>query len=77
MEMALCTMRRRGDLVRVGRQHLQGGMLTIRQEKTGTVLEMPVLPELQTEFHQLPAGQMTFLVTDQAKAFAAAGFGNW
>jgi hypothetical protein len=32
MELALCTMQRRGDLVRMGRQHLQGGVLTIRQE---------------------------------------------
>lgn len=76
MEMALCTMQRRGDLVRMGRQHLQGGVLTIRQEKTGTVIEIPVLPELQAELDQLPAGQMTFLVTGQGKAFTSAGFGN-
>lgn len=76
MEMALCTMQRRGDLVRMGRQHIQGGLLVIRQQKTGTVVEIPVLPELQAELDQLPAGQMTFLVTDQGKAFVAAGFGN-
>jgi integrase len=76
MEMALCTMQRRGDLVRMGRQHLQGGVLTIRQEKTGTVIEIPILPDLQAELDQLPTGQMTFLVTDQGKAFVAAGFGN-
>lgn len=77
MEMALCTMQRRGDLVRMGRQHLQGGLLVIRQQKTGTVVEIPILPELQAELDQLPAGHMTFLVTDQGKAFVAAGFGNW
>jgi len=76
MEMALCTMQRRGDLVRMGRQHLQGGVLTIGQEKTGTVIEVPILPELQVELDQLPSGQMTFLITDQGKAFVAAGFGN-
>ena len=76
MELALCTMQRRGDLVRMGRQHLQGGVLTIRQEKTGTVIEIPVLPELQAEIDQLPPGQMTFLVTGQGKAFTSAGFGN-
>jgi integrase len=76
MEMALCTMQRRGDLVRMGRQHLQGGVLTIRQEKTGTVIEIPVLTELQAEIDQLPAGQMTFLMTGQGRAFTSAGFGN-
>jgi integrase len=76
MEMALCTLQRRSDLVRMGRQHLQGGLLVIRQVKTGTVVEIPVLPELQVELDQLPAGQMTFLITDQGRAFVAAGFGN-
>jgi integrase len=35
IELALNTMQRRGDLVRMGRQHLQAGLLAIRQEKTG------------------------------------------
>lgn len=77
MEMGLCTMQRRGDLVRMGRQHLQGGMLRIRQEKTGTEIEIPVLPELQAELDLLPADQLTFLMTEQGKAFTSAGFGNW
>ena len=77
MELGLCTMQRRGDLVRMGRQHLQGGLLVIRQEKTGTLVEIPVLPELQAELDQLPASQLTFLMTEQGKAFTSAGFGNW
>jgi len=77
MELALCTMQRRGDLVRMGRQHLQGGLLMIRQQKTGTVIEIPILAELQVELDQLSAHQLTFLVTEQGKAFTAAGFGNW
>ena len=61
----------------MGRQHLQGGLLVIRQEKTGTLIEIPVLPELQGELDELPAHQLTFLMTEQGKAFTAAGFGNW
>lgn len=77
LEMGLCTMQRRGDLVRMGRQHLQGGLLCIRQEKTGTTVEIPVLPELQAELDRLPADRLTFLMTDYGKAFTSAGFGNW
>ncbi len=77
MEMALCTMQRRGDLVRMGRQHLKSGVLKIRQEKTGTDIEIPVLAELQVELDQLPTDQLTFLMTEQGKAFSSAGFGNW
>lgn len=77
MELALNTMQRRGDLVKLGRQHIQGGTLTLRQGKTGTVVEIPVLPELQAALDMLPADQLTFLMTDFGKAFAPAGFGNW
>lgn len=76
-EIGLCTMQRRGDMVRMGRQHVQGGFLSIRQEKTGTVVEIPVLAELQAELDRLPAQQLMFLVTDYGKAFTSAGFGNW
>jgi integrase len=76
IEMGFCTLQRLSDLVRMGRQHLQGGLLTIRQQKTGTLVEIPVLPELQTELNKLPAGQLTFLMTGHGKAFTAAGFGN-
>jgi hypothetical protein len=41
------------------------------------LIEIPVLPELQGELDELPAHQLTFLITDQGKAFTAAGFGNW
>lgn len=77
MEMALCTMQRRGDLVRMGRQHLQAGVLSIRQQKTGTVIEIPLLSELRIELDQLPPDQLTFLMTEQGKGFSSAGFGNW
>ena len=51
--------------------------LVIRQQKTGTVVEIPVLAELQAELDMLPGDQLTFLVTEQGRPFAAAGFGNW
>ena len=76
MEMGLCTMQRRGDLVRMGRQHIQDGFMVIRQQKTGTLVEMPILPELQVELDQLPADQLTFLMTEQGKAFSAPGSGT-
>lgn len=77
MEMALGTMQRRGDLVRLGRQHIQGGVLSIRQEKTKTVVAIPVVHELQAEIDQLPADQLTFLLNDQGKPFRPTGFSDW
>lgn len=76
-ELLVGTMQRRGDVVKLGRQHMRDGALSFRQSKTGMLVEIPVLPELQVELAALPAGQMTFLMTEQGKPFTAAGFGNW
>lgn len=70
-------MQRRGNLVRMGRQHTQNGFIVMKQQKTGTPIELPILPELQVEFDLLPADQLTFLMTEQGKPFSSAGFGNW
>ena len=36
--LLLYTGQRRGDVLRIGRQHIREGVLTVRQSKTGTVL---------------------------------------
>jgi integrase len=41
-ELLLNTGQRRGDIVRMGRQHVRDGILSIRQQKTGTLIEIPV-----------------------------------
>ena len=38
MALLLYTGQRRGDVVRMGRQHIRDGVLSIRQEKTGNLL---------------------------------------
>lgn len=77
-ELLLNTGQRRSDIVRMGRQHIRDGVLSIRQQKTGTLIEIPVLPELQAAIEAMPSTEhLTFLVTEHGKAFTAAGFGNW
>src|SRR5262249_15900202 len=39
LALALYTAQRRGDISRMGRQHVRNGMLEVRQEKTGIVLQ--------------------------------------
>lgn len=77
MALLLFTGQRRGDMVQMGRQHIRAGILTIRQQKTGKLLEIPVLPQLQKVLGVCPADQMTFLLTGQGRPFTANGFGNW
>lgn len=77
MELALGTIQRRGDIVRLGRQHMREGTLSFKQKKTGQQVDIPVLPELQAALDAVPADQMTFLQTEFGKPFVAQGFGNW
>ncbi len=77
LALLLYTAQRRGDVVRLGRQHVRDGKLSLRQEKTGTALTIPVHPRLQAEIDRLPAGQLTFLQTAYGKPMTPAGFTNW
>jgi integrase len=75
--LLLFTAQRRSDVVRMGRQHIKDGILAIRQQKTGTLVEIPLLQELREAIDAAPCGDLTFLVTEFGKGFTAAGFGNW
>jgi integrase len=68
----------RADVVRMGRQHVQGGFLSIRRKKTGASIDIPVLPELREAVDLMPAtDQLAFLTTEAGQPFTAAGFGGW
>lgn len=78
LELLYGSMQRRGDAVRIGRQHIRGGVLSLRQGKTGAQVDVPVLPELQTAIDAMPKGDnLTLLVTAHGKPFAPAGFSWW
>ena len=77
LAMLLYTGQRRGDVVRMGRQHIRNGVLTIQQQKTGEEVSIPVQPQLQAAIAALPRDQLTFLLTGQGKPFTPAGFTNW
>lgn len=75
--LLLYSGQRRSDVVRMGRQHFSDGALFVRQQKTGREVWIPVHPALAAIIAETPAGNLTFLVTDQGKPYSAAGFGNW
>ena len=76
--LLLYTGQRRGDVVRMGSQHVHDGVLTITQEKTGTEVTIPVHPKLREIIAATKnVGVKTYLVTHQGKPYTAPGFGNW
>jgi integrase len=76
MALLLYTAQRRSDVVRMGRQHLKNGVMRIRQQKTGTELDIPVHRELQRIIASSDTAGLTFLLTEKGAPFSAAGFGN-
>jgi integrase len=77
LALLLCTAQRRGDVIRMGRQHIRDGVLTVRQEKTGAALRLPVHPTLAAAIGAMPSGNMPFLTTDNGKPFKGSNFSLW
>lgn len=79
--LLLYTAQRRGDVVKLGRQHIRHGALTIDQHKTEgqdeAHLEIPVHPKLREIIDATPSEHLTFLTTRAGKPFSPAGFTNW
>jgi len=53
--LALYTGQRRSDLVRMGRQHIRNGTISVLQQKTGTSLAIPIHPDLQVILDAVPS----------------------
>lgn len=54
LALLLCTGQRRGDVVRLGRQHVRDGFMHIRQQKTGIELAIPVHTSLAAIISETP-----------------------
>ena len=52
---------RRGDAVRLGKQHVRDGVASIRTEKTGVTVTIPILPTLAATLDAGPCGELTFI----------------
>jgi hypothetical protein len=77
-ELLLQASQSRCDVVRMGRQHIRQGMMSMRRQKTDVPFNVKVMPRLQEAIGAMPASDhLTFLVTAQGKPFTAAGFRNW
>ena len=80
LELLLLTGQRRSDVIRLGRQHVQGGWITFTQFKNRKrkvkKLSIPLLPQLERIIAASPCGDLTFLVTEFGQPFSDGGFGN-
>jgi len=79
LDLLLYTGLSRGDVVRLGRQHVSDGVITFRMEKGrgDGVVYPPVLPILAATIAASKTGDMTYLVTERGTGFVKESFGNW
>ena len=73
---------RRGDAVRVGRQHVRDGVISVRTEKhrygkEGELVTVPILPPLAASLAATKTGDLTFLVNERGQPWVKESFGNW
>jgi integrase len=61
LDVLLYTGLRRGDAVRLGRPHIRDGIASIKIEKTGTPIVIPILPVLARTLAVGPCGDLTFI----------------
>jgi integrase len=75
-DVLLYTGLRRGDAVRLGRQHVREGIATIKTEKTDTEVTLPILPVLAKTLAIGPCGDLAFIINANGQPFTKESFGN-
>ena len=79
LDLLLYTGLARGDIVRLGKQHVSNGVITFRMEKNrgDGIVYPPMLPVLAKTIAASRTGDLTFLVTERGTPFVKESFGNW
>jgi integrase len=78
LDVLLYTGLRRGDAVRLGRQHIRDGVASLRTEKSqGQVtVTIPILPVLGATLEAGPTSELAFICGANGKPLTKESFGN-
>lgn len=75
-DLLLWTGQRGGDIRTLGPGHVQRKRITLKQEKTGAHVSLPILPPLAESILATPSKALVFILSDHGKPYSRAGFGN-
>jgi integrase len=76
MELALELTTRRGDVVRVGPQHVRGDKIAVHHSKNNSRVLIPISPELRAAIEATPTKHLTFLATRAGAPRSAKALGG-
>lgn len=76
-DLLLHTGQRSGDVRIMTAGQVRDGFISLRQQKTGAPLEIPINRALAASLAAFKSGQMVLVPTQLGQPFTAKGFGNW
>jgi Phage integrase family len=76
MEFALETTSRRGEVVRLGPQHVKNGRIRIERTHGSEDVDMLMSPQLQAACDAMPKAHLTYIVSAFGKPRSKYGLGN-
>jgi integrase len=76
MECALETASRRGEVVRLGTQHVRKGHIKIERTHGSADVDIPMTLALQAACDAMPKAHLTYIVTALGKPRSKYGLGN-
>ena len=76
MEFALETASRRGEVIRLGPQHVKNGRIRIERTHGSEDVDIPISADLQAACDAMPMAHLTYIVTAYGKPRSKYGLGN-
>jgi integrase len=78
LDVLIYTGLRRGDAVRIGRQHVNDGVAVLKTEKSRftTEVTIPILPVLAATLKAGPCGDLAFICGEKRQPLTKESFGN-
>jgi integrase len=76
MEFALETASRRGEVVKLGPQHVRNGFIRIERIHGSEPVDIPISPELQAACDAMPKSHLTYVVSSYGRPRSKVGLGR-
>lgn len=77
LDILLYTGLRRGDAIKLGRQHVKNQTIAIRAGKNGAEITIPLLPPLAASIAATKTGDLVFLQNSKGRPHTSNHFGYW
>lgn len=75
-DLLIWTGQRSGDVRTMGPGHVRNKRIEVKQQKTGAIVSLPIMPPLAASILATPSAAMVFILSAFGKPYSVKGFGN-